>query len=126
MEKFSNLHKCTFIELKNVYIKVFKFTFSHLLPNLYKILRISPYSVRMQEFCNFITKETMAQVFSYEFRKISKNTFSTEHLRWLLLKKNVKLRAWEKWVSFGFKKKPLKKYQVKVMRQVFINSLVFL
>ena len=30
---------------------------------------------------NFIKKETLAQVFSYEFYEISKNTFSTEHLQ---------------------------------------------
>ena len=30
--------------------------------------------------CNFIKKETLAQVFSSEFHKISKNTFFTEHL----------------------------------------------
>ena len=30
--------------------------------------------------CNFIKKETLAQVFSSEFCKISKNTFFTEHL----------------------------------------------
>ena len=30
---------------------------------------------------NFIKKETLAQVFSCEFCKISKNTFLTEHLR---------------------------------------------
>ena len=33
---------------------------------------------------NFTKKETLAQVFSFEFRKISKNTFFTGHLRWLL------------------------------------------
>ena len=32
-------------------------------------------------FCKFIRKETLAQTFSYEFCKISKNTFFTEHLR---------------------------------------------
>ena len=32
------------------------------------------------EACNFIKKETLAQVFSCEFCKISKNTFFTEHL----------------------------------------------
>ena len=32
----------------------------------------------LQEICNFIKKETLAQVFSFE---ISKNTFFTEHLR---------------------------------------------
>ena len=30
-------------------------------------------------------KKSLAQVFSCEFCKISKNTFFTEHLRWLLL-----------------------------------------
>ena len=30
--------------------------------------------------CNFIKKETLAQVFSCEFCEISKNTFFTEHL----------------------------------------------
>ena len=31
--------------------------------------------------CNFIKKETLAQVFSFEFCEISKKTFFTEHLR---------------------------------------------
>ena len=31
--------------------------------------------------CIFIKKETLAQVFSFEFCKISKNTFFTEHPR---------------------------------------------
>ena len=35
--------------------------------------------------CNFIIKETLAQVFSCLFCEISKNTFFTEHLWWLLL-----------------------------------------
>ena len=35
--------------------------------------------------CNFIQKETHAQVFSCEFYEISKNTFLIEHSRWLLL-----------------------------------------
>ena len=30
--------------------------------------------------CNFIKKETLAQVLSCEFCEISKNTFYTEHL----------------------------------------------
>ena len=33
------------------------------------------------EACNFIKKETLAQVFSGEFCKISKNTFFAEHIR---------------------------------------------
>ena len=32
------------------------------------------------EACNFIKKESLAQVFSCEFCKISKNTFFAEHL----------------------------------------------
>ena len=32
------------------------------------------------EACNFVKKETLGQVFSYEFCEISKNTFFTEHL----------------------------------------------
>ena len=32
---------------------------------------------------NSIKKETLAQVFSCELCEISKNTFFTEHLRWL-------------------------------------------
>ena len=35
--------------------------------------------------CNFIKKETLAQVFSCEYCEISKNTFLAEHLRQLLL-----------------------------------------
>ena len=35
--------------------------------------------------CNFIEKETLAQVFSCEFCEISKNTFFIEQLWWLLL-----------------------------------------
>ena len=30
--------------------------------------------------CNFVKKETLAQVLSYEFCEISKNTFFTEYL----------------------------------------------
>ena len=36
--------------------------------------------VKRAEACNFIKKEILAQVFSCEFCKISKNTFFTEHL----------------------------------------------
>ena len=38
--------------------------------------------------CNFIKKETLAQVFSCEFCVISKNTFFHEHLWWLPLKRS--------------------------------------
>ena len=36
---------------------------------------------QLQQACNFIKKETRAQMFSCEFCKISKNTFSTECLQ---------------------------------------------
>ena len=35
--------------------------------------------------CNFIEKETPAQVFSCEFCEIFKNTFFIEHSWWLIL-----------------------------------------
>ena len=35
----------------------------------------------MPQAYNFIKKETLAHVFSCKFWEISKNTFSTEHLR---------------------------------------------
>ena len=38
----------------------------------------------------FIKKETLSQVFSCEFCEISKNTFFTEHLWWLLLENTFK------------------------------------
>ena len=39
----------------------------------------------MLEACDFIEKETLAQVFLCELCKIFKNTFFIEHLWWLLL-----------------------------------------
>ena len=51
-----------------------KFTAKHLCQSLFfnKVCRPQP--------CNFIEKETLAQVFSCKFCEISKNTFFTEHL----------------------------------------------
>ena len=40
-------------------------------------------------YCNFIKKETLAQVFSCEFCEISKDTFFTEHLRATASKANT-------------------------------------
>ena len=69
-----------------------------LLPNLYKVFSgVLLMEVQFWCFatllkshfciqaCNFIKRETLAQVFSCEFYEIFKNTFLTEHLRWLLL-----------------------------------------
>ena len=41
--------------------------------------------IKLQAGCNFIKKETLAQVFSCKFCEISKNTFFIEHLWWMLL-----------------------------------------
>ena len=35
---------------------------------------------KVAEACNFVKKETLAQMFSCEFCEISKSTFFTEHL----------------------------------------------
>ena len=50
-----------------------KFTGKHLCRSLF-------FNKVVAEACNFIKKETLAQVFSCEFCEISKNTFFTEHL----------------------------------------------
>ena len=51
-----------------------KFTEKHLCQGLFFIIKLQ------DEACNFVIKESLAQVFSYEFCKISKNTFFTEPL----------------------------------------------
>ena len=51
----------------------------------YRKLSENLLSLLQPQACNFIKKETLAQVFSCEFCEIFKNTFFTEHLRWLLL-----------------------------------------
>ena len=58
---------------KNVLGNLAKFTAKHLYQNLF--------FNKVMEACNFIKKETLAQVFSCQFSKISKNTFFTEHLQ---------------------------------------------
>ena len=49
----------------------------------WKHLRQSLFLIKLQalQACNFIKKETLAQVFSCEFCKISNNSFFTEYLR---------------------------------------------
>ena len=57
-------------------------------------LRIFLYSDCIQEntqACNFIKKETLAQVFSCEFCEISKNNFFTEHLRTTAFDKRLEI-----------------------------------
>ena len=48
---------------------------------LLEILPNSQENIYARAYFNFIKKETLAQVFSCEFCKISKSNFSTEHLQ---------------------------------------------
>ena len=54
-----------------------------------KIFQNSLENARPQ-VCNFIKKETLAQMFSFEFWEIFKNTFLTEHL-WMTASQTLKL-----------------------------------
>ena len=59
--------------IKDVLTNFTKFTGKHLCQSLFLI--------KLQaKACNFIEKETLAQVFSCKFCKSFKNTFFTEHL----------------------------------------------
>ena len=58
--------------IKGVLRNFAKFTGKHLCKSLFLL---------QPQACNFIKKETLAQVFSCEFCEISKNTFFTEHLQ---------------------------------------------
>ena len=60
-----------------------KFTGKHLCQNLF-------FNKVAGAACNFIKKESLAQVFSCEFCEISKNTFLTEHF-WATASFNIKL-----------------------------------
>ena len=65
-------------------------------------LKISHYA------CNFIKKETLAQVFSCEFCAISKNTFFTEQLRTAVSTKNLKFEKAAKIFSNAYVCMPLR------------------
>ena len=71
----SSHQRCSIV--KDVLGNFTKFTGKHLCKSLFfdKVVGL------WGETCNFIKKETLAQVFSCEFCEISKNTFFTEHLR---------------------------------------------
>ena len=83
-------------ERKGVLRNFAKFTGKHLCQGLFLIkfqaqilqnsqkntcARMSLLTKLQDEACNFIKKETLAQVFSREFCENSENTFFTEHLR---------------------------------------------
>ena len=66
---------CLFVCFRILFSKL-----SSLFANFY--LKFEAHVYRLEpETCNFIKKETLAQVFSRELCEISKNTFFTEHLR---------------------------------------------
>ena len=48
--------------------------------------------------CNFIKKETLPQVFSCEFCKISKDTFFTEHL-WMSASEETMMESWSQYFA---------------------------
>ena len=62
---------------RDVLRNVAKFTGKHLFQSLF-------FNKVVGQACNFIKKETLAQVFSGEFCEIFENTFCTEHIWWLL------------------------------------------
>ena len=68
----SSYQRCFII--KGVLRNFAKFTGKHLCQSLFLS------KVTRRQACNFIKKETMVQMFCYEFCKISKNAFFTEHL----------------------------------------------
>ena len=70
---------------KSVLRNFTKFTGKHLCQSLF---------IFSPKTCNYIKKETLAQVFTFEICEISKNTFITEHLWWLLLKYQRMLKHW--------------------------------
>ena len=66
-------------------ILVFFWSFEKQPPDVFCKNRCSYFFAKFTEknrpkACNFIKKETLAQVFSCEFYEISKNIFFTEHL----------------------------------------------
>ena len=71
------------------------------------LFSIKLYAWGLPEACNFIKKETLAQVFSCEFCKISENTFFTEHLRttasisWIIaMKIMISKLLWKAQIAF--------------------------
>ena len=73
-------------------------------------------------------KETPTQVFSYEICKIFKNTFFTEHLRWLLLNKprNGSLRGKGVFWSFSRSLSWLSNIMLNLLSKISLDiSLLF-
>ena len=61
--------------VKKVFLEISKNSQENTCARVSFLIKLQP------ETCNFIKKETLAQVFSCKFWEISKNTFFAEHLR---------------------------------------------
>ena len=77
-------HGCCSVK-KGIVRNFANFTGKHLCQSLFfnKVAGLTPATLLKKSLkaFNFIKKETLAQVLSFEFCKISKNSFSIEHLR---------------------------------------------
>ena len=81
--KFTEKHLCQSLPLNKVTGCVeFHIETSHLFCSA---KQITGFYIKWNTACNFIQKDTLTQVLYCEFCEISKNTFSTEHLWWLLV-----------------------------------------
>ena len=80
---------------KGVFRNFEKFAGKHLCQSLFfnKVAGLGP------KRCNFIKKETLAQVFSCEFCEISKKTFFIEHLRATASGYITLIWVWLKWCA---------------------------
>ena len=70
--------KYTYLEVEYLKAEVLQINLENQQPEVFYVKR-----------CNFIKKETVAQVFSCEFCEISKTTFFTDHL-WTIASKPYK------------------------------------
>ena len=72
----------------------------------------------------FFKKETQAQVFHSEFSEISKSTFFTEHLRWLLLwfilVASIAV-TWVSWFSVHRFKLEAEDFIFHILQRIFLN-----
>ena len=92
MEKkiYRSSHRRCFMK-KGVLENFAKFTGKHLCQSLF-FNKVADLRKTPPMACNFIKKDTLAQVFSCEFCEIFKNTFFTEHLRLTASKHTVFIR----------------------------------
>ena len=73
--------------IKNVFLKILQNSLENTFLDFFliklqacEIFKNTLFEEHLPQTCNFIKKETLAQVFSYEFWEIFKNLFFTEHV----------------------------------------------